>query len=507
MSDPLLGQVIADRYHLVKVVGRGGMGVVYRAEDTRLGGRPCAVKLLLGTSMDPEEAERFEREVRIISRLRSQHVVQVLDTGILADGRRFIVMELLEGLPLSTMLKRMGSLPPDRAVTLIRGVLAGLAEAHETGVVHRDLKPANVFVCQTRTGDEVVKVLDFGIAKDTRSATARDLTAASILIGTPKYMAPEQFLKEPADERTDLYAAGLLFYQMLAGAPPFTDESPVPESVVRMPGEFRVGWLHINQPPAPLQLPEGLWPILDCMLAKEREHRFQSADDALHTLAPFSVRGTIAPGQLTAADIAMASGEVSHPGESSSTTGFPVMGETLSQPIAAPRPRRLGWVVALLLLLGAGGAGAWFVLQAPGAPPSEERHALGAGVCVDEIRTVPPGAVVKMGGRALGVTPYETKRPCSEKWLVVLEAKGYQDRRIELKSRNPRDSTFVPLVREQAPPPLAPRRAAPTPAPTPKPKAAPPAPTKRRWKPRPQPARPAPAPKPRAPAGDSPLPF
>ena len=219
MNDDLSGTLIDGRYRLVDVVGHGGMGVVYRAHDERLSGRPCAVKLLLGNSMDPEEAERFEREVRIIARLRSQHVVQVLDTGVTDEGRRYIVMELLEGAPLSGLLKHGGPLDPPRAVRIIRGVLAGLAEAHEHGVVHRDLKPANVWITRARTGEETAKVLDFGIAKDSREG--EDLTAASMVIGTPKYMAPEQFKKQPADARTDLYACGLLLYQMLAGDAPW----------------------------------------------------------------------------------------------------------------------------------------------------------------------------------------------------------------------------------------------------------------------------------------------
>ena len=527
MSDPLLGTVIADRYRLTQIVGKGGMGIVYRAEDERLSGRPCAVKLLLGTSMDPEEAARFEREVRIISRLRSQNVVQVLDTGSLRDGRRFIVMELLEGVPLSSMLKRGGPVSQDRAVTLIRGVLAGLAEAHEHGVVHRDLKPANVVICHTRTGDEVAKVLDFGIAKETStgSGLTEDLTGASMLIGTPKYMAPEQFLKLPADGRTDLYAAGLLFYQMLTGAPPFTEKQGVPDSVARMPPEFRIGWLHINEPAQPLELSPGLWAILDSLLAKEPVQRFQSAEDALAALNPYVARSTIMPGQMMASDIPLPHEGAPPSGPISGTTGFPVVGETLTQR-GAPKDKRRVWPLAVALMIVAGGAGAWFALQQRGAP-EDDRHALGAGICVDEIRSAPPGAVVKMGGRSLGVTPYETQRPCGEVWLVEVEAKGYQTRRIPLRSRSPRGSTFVPLTVEvtKPAPRVAPAPAPPAPAPKADEKVAPkvepkagrrpalrrpptprvrPEPTPKR--PPPPPPEPAPRPKPK-PAAPSPLPF
>ena len=130
-------------------------------------------------------------------------------------------MELLEGEPLSTLLEREGKLQFKRSIQITKGVLAGLSEAHECGVIHRDLKPANIFITRSRARDEITKVLDFGIAKDTNKDDATGLTSASMIIGTPKYMAPEQFMKEHTDARTDLYAVGLLLYQMLSGSPPF----------------------------------------------------------------------------------------------------------------------------------------------------------------------------------------------------------------------------------------------------------------------------------------------
>ena len=146
MHDSLLNTVIADRYHLTNIVGRGGMGVVYRAEDQRLNNRPCAIKLLTRAAMDAEEDARFDRELDIITLMRSPHVVQVLDTGNLDDGRRFIVMELLEGYTLSDLIKQSGALSAARTMVIARGILAGLSEAHEHGIIHRDLKPANIFI-------------------------------------------------------------------------------------------------------------------------------------------------------------------------------------------------------------------------------------------------------------------------------------------------------------------------------------------------------------------------
>ena len=160
MSEPLLGKVINDRYRLTEVLGQGGMGIVFKAEDLRLNDRLCAVKLLKGQTTDPNESKRFEAELRIISRLRSPHVVQVLDTGYFESNRLYIVMELLEGDPLSVVLKREKNLSIHRSIQITKGVLAGLSEAHEYGIVHRDLKPANIFITQSRAGDEITFMLN-----------------------------------------------------------------------------------------------------------------------------------------------------------------------------------------------------------------------------------------------------------------------------------------------------------------------------------------------------------
>ncbi len=479
--DPLLGTTVGQRYLLAEVVGQGGMGVVYRADDTRLHGRPCAVKLLTGRSADPEEVRRFARELNIIARLRSQHVVQVLDAGALDDGRQYIVMELLEGLPLSQLLKRTGPLAPERAIHLIKGVLAGLSEAHEHGVVHRDLKPANVFVTRSRTGTELAKVLDFGIAKDSgQSDNGADLTAASMLIGTPKYMAPEQFLKQTADNRTDLYAVGLLLYQMLAGEPPFTAEMPVPDTIATMPPEFRIGWLHINQLPAPLQLPPGLWAVLCGLLAKEREQRYADAGQVIDALVALEHSGRI-PDPLPE----LAQGAPSPLADSQSgTTGFPVAGETLSAaPIPSAERKGKGPLMAAAAVVAAlAGGGVWWAVRGPGADAAAA--AAQAGQCVHEIVSAPTGALVRQGPNSIGVTPLKVTRPCRESWMVEIERKGFETQKITLRGKAAHEQLTVTLNRE---------RARPEPAAAPATQAE-----------KPTPAQPAPAPAKAAPARRAP---
>ena len=186
MSSSLIGTTINQQYLLTDILGEGGMGIVFKAEDLNLNNRLCAIKLLKGHTTDPNEVKRFEAELQIISKLRSPHVVQVLNKGYFEGHRLYIVMELLEGEPLSTLLKREKALKIKRAVQITKGVLAGLSEAHDYGVVHRDLKPANIFITRSRARDEITKVLDFGIAKDTNKDDTTGLTSASMIIGSER---------------------------------------------------------------------------------------------------------------------------------------------------------------------------------------------------------------------------------------------------------------------------------------------------------------------------------
>lgn len=291
MSSSLIGKTINDHYLLTEVLGEGGMGIVFKAEDLNLNRRLCAVKLLKGQTTDPNEAKRFEAELQIISRLRSPHVVQVLNKGYFEGHRLYIVMELLEGESLSELIKRVGALKIKRAIQITKGILAGLSEAHEYGVVHRDLKPANIFITRSRAGDEITKVLDFGIAKDTNRDESSGLTSASVIIGTPKYMAPEQFMKSDTDQRTDLYAVGLLLYQMLSGVPPYVANSElVPDTLQTMPSEFQVGWLHLNAEPAPIDTFPPLWNLCRRLLEKTADARPANAADVIMELNEISER-------------------------------------------------------------------------------------------------------------------------------------------------------------------------------------------------------------------------
>jgi eukaryotic-like serine/threonine-protein kinase len=212
-----VARTLAGRYELAEVIGRGGMGTVYRAVDLVLG-RSVAVKMLPGllADQDPTSVARFEREARAAAALSHPAVVAVYDTGA-DETTRFIVMELISGRSLEAILRDQGPLDPDRAAGIAARVADALAAAHAAGIIHRDIKPANVMVAE----DGSVKVLDFGIA---RAMGATTLTQNASVVGTAGYMAPEQALGQPADERSDIYSLGCVLYALLAGHPPFTGD-------------------------------------------------------------------------------------------------------------------------------------------------------------------------------------------------------------------------------------------------------------------------------------------
>ena len=272
MSDPspAAGKLPAyvGRYKVIDRIGKGAMGVVYAAEDEQLG-RRVAVKLMLADFEDePELRERFYREARITGQLAHRNVVRLFDLG--EDQKRpFIVMELLDGVPLSDYLGTAGASSIDVKIDLMMQLCDGLQTAHQAGVVHRDVKPSNVFVL----GDGTLKVLDFGVAR----LAASNLTASGMLLGTPEYMAPEQARGARMDARSDVFSAGGVCYFMVTGRAPFgsRDLRKVLQAI-------------INEPPAPItedQAPEALQQILMKALAKAPEDRFQQCAEMREALA------------------------------------------------------------------------------------------------------------------------------------------------------------------------------------------------------------------------------
>jgi eukaryotic-like serine/threonine-protein kinase len=276
------GRTLDGRYLLETEVASGGMGTVWRGRDEVLG-RPVAIKVLHeGLAGDPDILERFRREAVAAARLTHPNVVRVFDTGI-DDGVCFIVMELFEGTTLEDRLRDGGPLPPAEAARMLSGILRGLAHAHREGVVHRDVKPGNVLLDR----DGHVKVTDFGIAK--AAFATSDLTTTGDLLGTARYLAPEQVAGGSVDHRADLYACGIVLYECLTGRTPFEADSHIATATMRLadtpkpPGALRPG------------IPRRLESVTMRALAREPEERFQSADEMNSALGPAAPPGGAGP--------------------------------------------------------------------------------------------------------------------------------------------------------------------------------------------------------------------
>jgi serine/threonine-protein kinase len=278
------GARIGEKFVVERVIGSGGMGVVVAARHAELGQR-VAIKLLKeGVLADADTEQRFFREARALARLQSDHVVRVHDVGRREDGTPFMVMEYLEGDDLSAVLRARNSVPFEEVVRWILEACTGLAEAHARGLVHRDLKPGNLFLAKRLDGSARVKVLDFGIAKSTRSRSK--LTGARVFLGSPRYMSPEQLhSSRTVDARADIWSLGCVMYRLLSGKPPFDGED-----LEEILGKIPLGQREDLRVAAP-DLPEALYAAVDRCLEPDRDRRFGSVVELSQALAPIAGGG------------------------------------------------------------------------------------------------------------------------------------------------------------------------------------------------------------------------
>jgi eukaryotic-like serine/threonine-protein kinase len=296
VTDLRVGQIVGDRYRIDALLGAGGMGMVVAATHVELGQR-VAIKFLL--DVHEQTVARFQREGRLLVRLKSPHVARVIDVDVLEDDTPYIVMEHLEGQDLADLTGAVGRLPYAEVVDYVLQACDAIAEAHALGIVHRDLKPANVFLSQDRRGTRTVKVLDFGISKlvqTDQAPTSSDLTSEGVAIGSAGYMAPEQISNaRDVDARADIYSLGALMYALMAGAPPHDGDSP-----------FAILAAMMTTPLTPLcslvpDAPPGLGAAVERCLAQDPEARWPTVAHFAQALAPFATpRGHLYIKQISA---------------------------------------------------------------------------------------------------------------------------------------------------------------------------------------------------------------
>lgn len=443
--DPLIGRTIDDRYELLSRIGKGGMGTVYRARQVTMG-RDVALKVLNpDLATDKEAAGRFVREAKVASRLRHPNTIVIHDFGMAAEGL-YMAMELLEGVPLSDRLKKVGRIPPAEAAAIAAAIARSLAEAHDAGIVHRDLKPQNVFLQQVHGGREVVKVLDFGVAKfvqdESRRRTGGDSsmfeTAKPMILGTFAYLSPEQVRAEPLDGRSDLYALGVMLHQMLSGRLPF--ESDTPMGVLMM---------HCEEPPPALpdDVPVALREVVGRLLSKRKDDRPANAERAAAALEAFGNDSAAATPARPVAPL-----PVPESSKGGDWDRFDDMGAEVARPTVAvtagpatrlrqaslrlpePQKRSNTGTIALLLLLAAVAAGAWWwTHQAePGAsPPSSASGVTAIRAPPVALDSVPSGATVSdlATGMSVGRTPLTVQGVAR----VRLAYEGYRTAEQDLK--------------------------------------------------------------------------
>jgi len=361
MTEVYAGQILGGKYRVDRVLGAGGMGMVVAATHLQLDER-IAIKFLLPEALrNPEAVARFGREAKAAVKIRGEHVARVIDVGTFENGAPYMVMEHLDGRDLSTLIRDHGALPPTDAVDAVLQACEALAEAHLLGIVHRDLKPANLFMVRRPDGTPSVKVLDFGISKITLPGSDHSMTKTTAIMGSPLYMSPEQMTaSRHVDARTDIWAIGVVLYELLTGRVPFSAET-LPE----------ICGLILTAAPAAIRdyspaVPDGLQNVVRRCLEKDRERRFANVSELAHALAPYGSRATSRSVERIARIL----------GASSALDAMPLSGPAPAQPNFGPstqsnwgqtQPSRsnampvLAAVGAFVLLLG--GVGAFLLLH------------------------------------------------------------------------------------------------------------------------------------------------
>ena len=401
------GQILAGKFRIERILGQGGMGVVVAATHIQLDER-VALKFLLPEALsNPEAVARFAREARAAVKIKSEHVARVSDVGTLESGSPYMVMEYLDGQDLADWVRSSGAMRPVDAVEFVLQACEAIAEAHALGIVHRDLKPANLFVTRRVDGSPCVKVLDFGISKLTTPGSTSDMgmTRTSTVMGSPLYMSPEQMSStRSVDARTDIWALGIILYEVLSGRVPFEAET--------MP---QLCGMILQDPPRSLRelrpdAPPGLEAVIFRCLEKNRDARFSSVAELAAALAPFGS----AQAQRSAERIARVLGGVPSGAYSAQSSTLPRTGGATDGNFGAssqPKKSRSALFIALPLVVLVLGAGAFFALHKRGPEASASAEPPLSAQAVPPVPVVVAPAVPAVTVSAPSIAPAPSVAP------------------------------------------------------------------------------------------------
>ena len=443
----LVGQILADRYRVVRLIGEGGMGQVYEAQHVNINKR-FALKLLRPEIVSNAEAvARFRQEAWASSSIGHENIIEIEDFATLPTGAVYLAMEFLDGQPLSERM-RPGDDPAltfGEKLDVMLQVSSGLAAAHDKGIVHRDMKPENIFLAQ-KYGRPLVKILDFGIAKVSGAEGNRSLTRTGTIFGTPHYMSPEQALGKPLDHRADIYSVGVIMYELFTGKVPFEAES-----------FMGILTKHITTQPTPPRqaAPDrDISPTIEAVilraLAKEPEERYQTMNEMATELA--AIAAEVAPEVLQPRPSSQALAQISKPLSAvmPSRTATPMpRPPSGKQPQALdetrPHPKKKSaapyFAVAAILVAAAAGA-VVYVTHAPAPapaptpppvavvqPPKPAEPTPPPPPAVEEVivDSVPPGAKIYVDDVAIADTPETVKVDKGKTKLIVLKKDGFVD--------------------------------------------------------------------------------
>ncbi|MFM2419020.1 MAG: hypothetical protein RL385_3743 [Pseudomonadota bacterium] len=450
-ADPLLGRVIDSRYRVERIIGEGGMGIVYGATHIALN-KAVAIKVLRGEmARDADAVQRFAQEAQAASSIGHENIVDIADFGRLPDGNAYFVMELLGGRPLSDLIKLGGALPTADALSVLRQVASALGAAHQRGIVHRDLKPDNIHILRRGEIESFAKVLDFGIAK---VGSNSKLTRTGTVFGTPHYMSPEQAAGQSVDARTDTYALGVIMYEMFTGKVPFDADT-----------YMGVLTKHMFEKPAPMESSQAGRPLgaleritLRC-LEKKPELRYQTMFELIADLDLAAGGGR--PATLTSVLPSAALADALEP-RSKSEMELPA-----PVSLADARAPRRRWVLLGTAALASAGIAGFFALRGPDvqAPavelPQKAPGSIVASSAADSppasssastaqppkaalpppaevaLTSTPSGVTITADGAIIGTTPASLARPVEGSVLLELRADGYQRETVRLDARSP----------------------------------------------------------------------